>query len=189
MIAWLLVTASAADAPNTLLTAQLEVVYALHQEHPVGMRLGIDWKVALGDACDHAEPDPCRGSGLWPIAAPAFSVTWRGRNRFAFELDGEIGTGWLDMHHVGFLPVWEVAGRTGLRFAIGKRPAVILGGWGSKSFGLVLTEADGLQHHYGANALGVRFGADTAYVIGEVWEAPTLAGGLWIFASRVGTYE
>jgi len=180
--------ASAYDDPNRMATVHVAVVHALGQEHPWGVRVGADWKLALGDHCTYRETDGCRWSGVWPIGAPAGSITWRGGNRLLFEVDGELGVAGLEMATYGFMPRWEVVGRLGLRLETpGPIPSLAFGGFASKSFGVTVHPSENTTTVKGTHGIGVRFDADTAWAFGGALPAPTLAGGLWIITSA--TYD
>lgn len=181
------VAASAAE-PNGAANVHLEVVHALGRERPWGVRLGANWHFSIGDHCEYNESDGCRNDGIWPLVGPAFAVTWHGRDAFAFDVNVDGGVGRLEMAHHGFLPMWEVVAKVGFRFETGEPTAgVLLGGFVSKSFGLTLPNPGGGTRSYGTHAFGLRFDTDTAWVFGEGWRAPTLAGGLWSFASPVSS--
>lgn len=177
-------TASAWDDPNRMATVHVAVVHALGQSHPWGVRVGADGRYALGDHCTYREheidPD-CRVGGVWPVAGPAGSITWRGGTRFAFEVDGLLGVGGLDMAQFGFLPMWEVVARLGVRVETpGPVPSLALGGFAAKSFGLTVHVAENTTTTRGTHALGLRLDADTAWAFGGPLPLPTLAGGVWM---------
>lgn len=176
--------ARAAD-PNRSPTVHVLFVYAVRQEHPFGMRVGVDWQFALGDHCEYAEFPDCRVSvdwaSLWPIVAPAASVTWRGGDRFGFELGGEVGVASLDMAHSGFGLLAELIGRVGARLETpGPTGGVALGGFLAKSFSPRLYVTGDPYEQVGTDSLGLRFDVETLVPFDGAPRPPTVGIGSWM---------
>lgn len=183
--------ALASGDPARMPTVHVLLVHAVSQDHPWGVRAGVDLQLALGDHCGYREEDcrPQTGWGsLWPVGGPAASLTWRGGDRFALDLALELGIGALEVHHYGFMPLWEVLGRVGLRFELpGPVAGFVLGGFASKSFSPRFYVPDGGGIVRGTDGAGLRLDTDAMYEFDVGWRAPTVGGGPWMVAGSAGT--
>lgn len=178
----LILAAGAAATAEAANQEPLIVASLVHQgggENPWGMELGGALLTSLGDHCGWNEWPDCRDATWWPVVGPRMVLTWRGSERFGYQLTVLAGPSAVEMHHGGFLPIFSLFASAGGALEYGEPPTLLLGGAASKSLSYTKTwdiPGGTSFRTYGLHVLSASFGAHAGWSGG--WKPARWTSGL-----------